>query len=466
MKKNKKKKLRGTVQDRGHWGIHGFFTSLLSNIRFSLTFRIAVHYALQLLRTTLPLLLAFNLIYVFAQIPGMSRTIRRIGEMNPAQGQQYTQAQILESGVAASLSPVPLPTGADGVWEQIQAAWDQDLWQWPPVLDIKTRLGNETLTVSFELAGRLEILSILCCGLIFMDLARIVGFMRKRNRLNKSVLRPLREMTDMAATLGASNLSNRINIAGTKNELKDLAMVINSMLDRIELSYNSQKQFVSDASHELRTPIAVIQGYVSMLDRWGKEDKSILEEGIRAIAQETASMKELVESLLFLARHDKKTLLLEMEDFDPCEVMAALHREAGLVAPQHVFKLSPLEHGRITADKNMVKQVMRILCDNAVKYTPPGGVITLGVKRLPEGCQLFVADTGPGIPKEELPKIFNRFYRSDSARKSESGGHGLGLSIARIIVVAHHGALKVRSKVGEGTQFTVFLPSHQPGAPV
>ena len=89
------------------------------------------------------------------------------------------------------------------------------------------------------------------------------------------------------------------------------------MLDRIERSYNSQKQFVSDASHELRTPIAVIQGYVNMLDRWGKDDKSILEEGITAISQETASMKDLVESLLFLARHDKKTLLMEMEEFDP-----------------------------------------------------------------------------------------------------------------------------------------------------
>lgn len=141
----------------------------------------------------------------------------------------------------------------------------------------------------------------------------------------------------MAATLSASNLSNRINIAGTKNELKDLAMVINSMLDRIERSYNSQKQFVSDASHELRTPIAVIQGYVNMLNRWGKDDKTVLEEGITAIAQETESMKGLVESLLFLARHDKKTLLMEMEPFDPCEVVSEVHREAAMVSPDYTF---------------------------------------------------------------------------------------------------------------------------------
>ena len=115
----------------------------------------------------------------------------------------------------------------------------------------------------------------------------------------------------------------------------------------------------------------------------------------------------------------------------------------------------------------MVKQVMRILLDNAVKYTPQGGTITMGVARTKEGCVLSMKDNGPGIPGEELPKIFDRFYRSDSARKAESGGHGLGLSIARIIVVAHGGKIRVRSKVGEGTTFSVLLPAvqEQPAEP-
>ena len=286
-------------------------------------------------------------------------------------------------------------------------------------------------------------------------------FIRRRDLLNKSVLKPIRDITDMAATLSASNLSNRINIAGTKNELKDLATVINTMLDRIERSYNSQKQFVSDASHELRTPIAVIQGYVNMLDRWGKDDKSILEEGITAISQETASMKDLVVSLLFLARHDKKTLLMEMEEFDPCEIVSEVHREAAMVSPDYIFQLRPLEHCRIEADKGMVKQVMRILCDNAVKYTPKGGTITLGVEAWNGGCTLICSDNGSGISSEDMPKIFERFYRSDNARKSESGGHGLGLSIARIIVVAHSGKIRVRSKPGVGTTFAITLPATQ-----
>ena len=245
---------------------------------------------------------------------------------------------------------------------------------------------------------------------------------------------------------------------GAKNELKDLALVINGMLDRIELSYNSQKQFVSDASHELRTPIAVIQGYVGMLERWGKTDKAVLDEGISAISQEAASMKELVERLLFLARHDKKTLMLEMEVFDPLEVMSEVHREAKLLSPVHRFELSPAQNARVNADKGMLKQLMRILVDNAIKYTPDGGSITLGVRRDSRTCYLSVTDTGAGISAEDLPKVFDRFYRCDEARKSQTSGHGLGLSIARIIVAAHGGHLKVRSKVGAGTTFTACLP--------
>lgn len=233
------------------------------------------------------------------------------------------------------------------------------------------------------------------------------------------------------------------------------------MLDRIETSYNSQKQFVSDASHELRTPIAVIQGYASMLSRWGKSDPDVLNEGINAIAQETESMKELVESLLFLARHDKKTLMMEMVRFDAYDVAAEVQREAAMVTPEDTFALDPADHVQIEADRGMLKQVMRILCDNAVKYSPKGSTITLGVQKTENGCTLSMSDHGPGIPKEELSRIFERFYRCDSARKTESSGHGLGLSIARIIVMGHSGQLRVRSKVGAGTTFYVDLPLTQ-----
>ena len=136
-----------------------------------------------------------------------------------------------------------------------------------------------------------------------------------------------------------------------------------------------------------------------------------------------------------------------------------------MVTPEDTFLLDPAENCMLQADRNMIKQVLRILCDNAVKYTPKGGTITIGVKRDGDSCLLSISDTGPGIPSEELPKIFERFYRSDSAHKSEGGGHGLGLSIARIIVKAHGGKLRVRSKVGNGSTFIVELPCQQADMP-
>ena len=305
---------------------------------------------------------------------------------------------------------------------------------------------RRSLTVMFWLT--------LCC-----DLMRILYLVNYRHRLNKKVLKPISDMAETAATLSANNLSDRISVDGTKNELKDLALVLNGMLDRIELSYNSQKQFVSDASHELRTPIAVIQGYVSMLERWGKTDKEVLDEGIAAISQEAASMKELVERLLFLARHDKKTLMLEMEVFDPLEVMSELNREAKMLSTVHEFALEPAENAFINGDKGMIKQLMRILVDNAIKYTPEGGKITLGMRNEGRQCILSVTDTGEGISPEDLTRVFDRFYRCDQSRKSQTSGHGLGLSIARIIAVAHGGKIRVRSKVGVGTTFSVILPT-------
>ena len=169
-------------------------------------------------------------------------------------------------------------------------------------------------------------------------------------------------------------------------------------------------------------------------------------------------MKELVERLLFLARHDKQSLMLEMEVFDPGEIMSAVYRDAKLLSSAHEFALLPLPHCTIRGDKGMLKQLMRILVDNAMKYTPSGGKITLGMAKEGDDCVLSVKDTGQGMSAEELPRIFDRFYRSDKARKSQSGGHGLGLSIARIIVVAHHGRMSVRSKEGVGTTFRIRLP--------
>lgn len=433
--------------------LHSLLVKGVSNLRLSLTLRIALHYAGQLLRTTLPMAaVLLCVLFVFCYLP-VEQELDALSQVVPQQGTAYSQSQLAgTSFTEAIVSPAPVENVSQRISLAFSSFRNQDDYQiW---LAVNTTRGS--VRAAWQVDRVLELLSVAFWTFVCIELFRVVCFLRQKNRLNRKVLKPITDMAEQAANLSANNLSDRLSVEGAKNELKDLALVINGMLDRIEVSYNSQKQFVSDASHELRTPIAVIQGYVNMLQRWGKTDEEVLEEGITAISQEAASMKELVERLLFLARHDKKTLMLEMETFDPLEVMSEIHREAKLLSSEHCFRLEPAQNARIHGDKDMIKQLMRILLDNAIKYTPAGGSVTLGVKREGRNCILSVSDTGAGIAAEELPKVFDRFYRCEETR--QTSGHGLGLSIARIIVSAHGGKLKVRSKVGVGTTFSVLLP--------
>ena len=428
----------------------------LSRIRLSLTFRIALHYCIQLLRSFIPVAMILSvLLCVFISYP-VSRELRQIIPENPDE----TQKNVENGYLSATLTDfVPEEHFFPRLGQQASVFFRYMFSREEIGFYYVSEKGTQWL-VSLKIHDLLIFWAMLLCGAALCDLFRMIYFFRHDHRLNRRVLAPIRDIASMAETLSESNLSNRINIAGTKNELKDLATVINRMLDRIERSYNSQKQFVSDASHELRTPISVIRGYTDMLKRWGKDDPEVLEEGIAAISQETEGMKDLVESLLFLARHDKKTLMMEISGFDPAELVSEVQKEEAMVHSDYRFDTEQMESMEIKADRNMMKQVLRILCENAVKYSQPGTAITLSCQKETDGmCCLSVRDEGQGISPEDLPKIFDRFYRSDKARKSDTGGHGLGLSIARIIVIAHNGKLRVRSKLGSGTTFSVLLPA-------
>lgn len=231
--------------------------------------------------------------------------------------------------------------------------------------------------MTYDVAWHVAALGMLVAVLLALDVLRALRFMSAGRRINAQVLEPIDEITALAQKLSVNDLGRRINVEGTKNELKDLAVVINEMLDRIELAYNGQKQFVSDASHELRTPIAVIQGYANLLDRWGKDNPQVRDEAISAIISETQSMKELVEKLLFLARHDKKTLKLRPERFDVRDMIDESIKETEIITAAHTVRTGKLDHAVVNADRGALKQAVRILVDNAVKYTPDGGVITI-----------------------------------------------------------------------------------------
>ena len=241
-------------------------------------------------------------------------------------------------------------------------------------------------------------------------------------------------------------------------DLRGLEDAINDLLARMHAAYRQQAQFVSDASHELRTPIAVIQGYVKMLDRWGKDDEKVLDESIAAIKTETEHMKTLVEQLLFLARGDSGRQKLEPERMDLSALATELLGEYRMIDEAHEWREGRLASAPVLADPALIKQAARVLIDNAVRYTPPGGSIRLSAGLEGEGCWLEVQDGGIGISGEDVPRIFDRFFRADPARARQNGGTGLGLSIARWIVERHEGHFEVVSRPELGTRIRMYLP--------
>ncbi len=298
--------------------------------------------------------------------------------------------------------------------------------------------------------------------LVILYLVIVALIIRKGKRSDIKLLEPIRLMSATANRLTVNNLhSERLNIEGTKNELKDLANVINAMLDRIETSYESQKQFVSDASHELRTPIAVIQGYINMLNRWGSSNEEVLQESIEAIQNEARSMQDLVEKLLFLSRHDKKTLKLTKKRFNMRPLVEDMVKETKLVAGNRIINHPIMEDVIVYGDKQALKQAIRIFIDNAVKYSRDGDEITILCQKINDDCVITVSDTGIGMTKKDIDHIFNRFYRSDHVRNQNISGHGLGLSLAKLIILAHTGKIKVRSQFKKGSSFIITIPKRR-----
>lgn len=241
--------------------------------------------------------------------------------------------------------------------------------------------------------------------------------------------------------------------------LEGLEDAINDLLARTHAAYRQQIRFVSDASHELRTPIAVIQGYADLLARWGREDEAVLEEAISAIQAETGQMKTLVEDLLFLARGDAGRNPMNLEQVDLAQLVQEAGEEYQMLDSQHIWRIQADQPVLAKGDRKMLKQVLRILVDNAIRYSPPNSPIQLKALHVEGQEPAFqVQDMGAGIPSADLPKIFDRFYRSDPARKREGGGTGLGLAIAKWIVDSHQGHITVLSREDLGTRFTVVLP--------
>ena len=279
--------------------------------------------------------------------------------------------------------------------------------------------------------------------------------------LARKSLAPIASMNSQTQRISAENLSARLDVTNSRDELGRLATTINDLLARLENSFKEQQRFIADASHELRTPLAVLRGETEVsLSKTRTVDE--YQQSLSLIQDEAEQLSRIVEDLFILARQPINTrAALNKERVSLNDAVRDCARAAQVLAGQKGVKLKLekyLPSIALHGDQELITRLILNLLDNAVKYTPAGGEISLALARQNGNAEIVVRDTGIGIPESAQPRVFDRFYRVDKARARAMGGAGLGLSIAQWIVEVHGGKISVASTTGEGSTFTVVLP--------
>ncbi len=275
----------------------------------------------------------------------------------------------------------------------------------------------------------------------------------------RKVLAPLEDMARKASQIGKDDLSSEVFDEGRRDEIGTLARTLNSMLQRLRKAFESQQRFISDASHELKTPISILRA------RWEKELNNpalplVFRKRLAKDVEILSRMASMIEDLLILSRTERKEKSLKKEELSLSQVLQQLVEEMRPLAEAKGQELV-LHKGEDTvllADRNLLYRLFLNIVKNAIEYTPEGGRIEISSGRKGNYAFVRVTDTGIGIPEEDLPRIFERFYRVERSRSKEFGGSGLGLAIAKWIAEAHNGWIDVKSKLGSGSSFTVYLP--------
>jgi two-component system OmpR family sensor kinase len=271
----------------------------------------------------------------------------------------------------------------------------------------------------------------------------------------RAALRPIERISRTVQAIGESrDLSRRLRFVGPSDEVGRLAYTFDGMMGRLERAFETQKRFVADASHELRTPLTAIRGNADLMAFAPPEERDVC---LAAIRREAERMTRLVSDLLLLAEADVETQPLQLRNIDLDEILLEVHHSATVLADGKVgVVLENIDPVRMPVDPDRVQQLLLNLVDNAVKFTPPGGVVTLSLRAQQSGAAIEVSDSGVGIPIDAQRSIFERFYRVDESRTTR--GSGLGLAICAWIVAAHGGTISVRSQPGMGSTFAIWLP--------
>jgi heavy metal sensor kinase len=270
-------------------------------------------------------------------------------------------------------------------------------------------------------------------------------------------LSPVNRMIDTAQRISTENLKLRIAPPKAKDELRRLADTFNEMLGRLEESFLSQQKFIEDLAHELKTPLAVIKGELEVTlkkVRLTEEYEAALNNNL----EEVNKLIKILEQLLILARLDKNVVPLEMKPVDISRLIEETINEIKTLASQKNISIQFMSRGEaiVCGDESRLRQLFLDILDNALKYTPTQGKVAIEVGPESNWAKTTISDSGQGVPEDQLPHIFDRFYRADKAR--DSSGFGLGLSIAKSIVEAHKGQIEVHSGLNKGSTFTILLP--------
>jgi heavy metal sensor kinase len=313
-------------------------------------------------------------------------------------------------------------------------------------------VGTSTLRTDSTLR---QVLLLLVIGLpIAVAIAVTGGFI-----LVRRALQPVDSIARKAEAITQLNLSERLPVLRTGDELESLSISLNHMISRLEDAIQTSKRFVADASHELRTPLTVLRGELESLAQ-DAQLRINTRESLGSMLEEVDRLAEIVESLLALSKLDAGEATSERVEFDLGELAATTAEQMSLLAEDKkitvICEAEP--HVRVEGDRARMKQVVVNLLDNAIKYTPNGGRVLLRISREGREAILDVADNGVGIPVDALPHMFERFFRVDDSRSRDQGGAGLGLSIVKSICSAHGAAVEVRSTPGEGSLFRVRQP--------
>lgn len=267
---------------------------------------------------------------------------------------------------------------------------------------------------------------------------------------SKQVLSPLQSLVKTTRSIGETDLNQRIPVLGT-GEMRELAMTFNQMMDRLEAAFQSQRDFINDAGHELRTPITIIRGHLELID---DEDPRERQATIELVIDELDRMTRLVEDLILLAKAERKDFL-QLETVDLATLTEELYAKAKGLAPRN-WQIEAKGNGQIVVDRQRITQAVMNLAANATQHTTETDTIALGSSIAKQQVRLWVRDTGEGIELKDRELIFQRFTRASNSRRSE--GAGLGLAIVRAIVQSHQGRVELDSKVRVGSTFTLILP--------